>query len=252
MTTAGNLSQAPNVTFEITNPSRTLGPGGISMVPVWVTIPEDIPARERFELVFDWASTGDETISDQANITIEARPDHRWDIQVQEGYQLDVLPRQEMDLTIDITNIGNSDDLLTITPEFTITRSGNDNSVWSAESVNSSRLNVDESETLSLTFDIPANTWAGTSVNLALETSSSDFVIDYAVNISLNVIQVSEWGIDLSNTSLEVPPNGGELELTIEQRGNFPDTPYFTKAGQGWNVSLPNSGDEIELVTLTQ
>lgn len=245
LTTAGNLSQAPNVTFEITNPSRTLGPGGISMVPVWVTIPEDIPARERFGLIFDWASTGDETISDQANITIEARPDHRWDIQVQEGYQLDVLPRQEMDLTIDITNIGNSDDLLTITPEFTITRSGNDNSVWSAESINSSRLNVGESETLSLTFDIPANTWAGTSVNLTLETSSSDFVIDYAVNISLNIIQVSEWRIDLSNTSLEVPPNGGELELTIEQRGNFPDTPYFTKAGQGWNVSLPNSGDVI-------
>ena len=37
---AGNLSQAPNVTFEITNTVRTLGPGGISMVPVWITLPE--------------------------------------------------------------------------------------------------------------------------------------------------------------------------------------------------------------------
>ena len=46
--TAGNLSEAPNVTFEITNPSRTIGPGGISMVPVWVTIPDDVPARETF------------------------------------------------------------------------------------------------------------------------------------------------------------------------------------------------------------
>ena len=47
--TAGNLSEAPNVTFEITNPSRTIGPGGISMVPVWVTIPDDVPARETYQ-----------------------------------------------------------------------------------------------------------------------------------------------------------------------------------------------------------
>ena len=105
---------------------------------------------------------------------------------------------------------------------------------------------------LSLTFDIPANTWAGTSVNLALETSSSDFVIDYAVNISLNVIQVSEWGIDLSNTSLEVPPNGGELELTIEQRGNFPDTPYFTKLVKVGMLAYRTAETRLNLVTLTQ
>ena len=245
-TTAGNLSQAPNATFEITNPSRTLGPGGISMVPVWVTIPEDVPARERFQLIFEWSSTGDTIVVDQANITIEARPDHRWNIEVQEGYQFDVIPGEELNLTINTTNIGNTNDLLTITPEFTVTKTASDMSVWLAEPFSSSRLNVGESETIGFSYKVPENSWAGTSANLTLQTSSDDFVIDYSVNIVFDVLTVSKWRIDLSNTSLEVPPSGGDLQLTIEQQGNFPDAPYFAKAGQGWNVSLPNSGDVIE------
>jgi len=245
-TTAGNLSQPPNVTFEITNPSRTLGPGGISMVPVWVTIPEDVPARERFEIIFDWSSTGDPTVSDQANITIETRPDHRWDIQIQEGYEFYVIPGQEINLSIDITNIGNSDDLLTLTPNFSVVTAGSDSSTWTAETINSSRLNVNENEILAYSIEIPHNTWADTVANMTFSTSSGDFQIGYLVSIDINVLPISKWRIDLSNTSLEVPPGGGELELTIEQGGNFPDSPYFAKAGQGWNVTLPNNGGLIE------
>ena len=72
--TAGNLSEALNVTFEITNPSRTIGLEG----SVWFLFGQQyqmMPARETFQLIFDWSSTGDATISDQASITIEARPD---------------------------------------------------------------------------------------------------------------------------------------------------------------------------------
>lgn len=242
---AGNLSEAPNVTFEITNPSRTIGPGGISMVPVWVTIPDDVTARETFQLIFDWSSTGDATISDQANITIEARPDHRWDISIEEGYDIDVVPGQEVNLTINITNIGNSDDLLTITPQFDVSHSGNDASIWSASEINSTRLDVNQMETLSLNFDVPTNTWATTMANLSLKTSSADFEIDYDISVRFNVLPVSKWSVDLSNTALEVEPDGSEIQLTIEQKGNFPDAPYFAKAGQGWEVVLPSNGDII-------
>ena len=50
----------------------------------------------------------------------------------------------------------------------------------------------------------------------------------------------------LSNTSLEISPEGGEIELTVEQIGNAPSAPYFLKAGDGWNVSLPTSGPIID------
>ena len=245
-TLAGNLSQAPNATFEITNPTRTLGPGGISMVPVWVTLPDDIPARETFQLVFDWDSIGNSNVGVQTNITVEVRPDHRWDIIVQEGLSHQVTPGQVLDLTIDLTNTGNSDDLLTLSPQFDITRQGNDNSSWSAEQINSSRLEIMENETVMFELNIPTNTWAGTIANLTLATSSEGYVIEYDVMIQIEVLQVAGWKIDLSDTSLEISPEGGEIQLTVEQIGNAPAEPYFVKAGDGWNVSLPTSGPTVE------
>ena len=244
-TLAGNLSQAPNATFEITNPTRTLGPGGISMVPVWVTIPDDIPARETFQLVFDWQSIGDSNVGSNTNITVEVRPDHRWDITVQEGLSHQVTPGQILNLTIDLTNTGNSNDLLSLSPQFEIAREGNDSSTWHAEEINSSRLNVMDNETVTLEVNIPTNAWAGTMANLTLDTSSEGFDIDYDVSIQIEVLQVAGWKINLSNTSLEISPDGGEIQLTVEQIGNAPAKPYFLKAGDGWNVSLPTSGPSV-------
>ena len=242
---AGNLSEIPNVTFEINNPVRTLGAGGISMVPVWVTLPEDVPAREQFEVIFDWTSVGDNTVTDSANITIEARPDHRWNIEIGEGESLQVIPGQNLNLTINLTNTGNTDDLLTLTPQFNLAYSGSDESTWIAEGINSSRLDVGESESLQLNLIVPEDTWAETEATLTLIASSSGFDINYNASIVLEVANVAGWRIDLSNTSLEISPEGGELELIIEQKGNSPSIPYFAKAGQGWNVTLPTSGPEI-------
>ena len=244
-TSAGNLSQAPNVTFEINNPSRTLGPGGFIMVPVWVTLPPDVPARESFQLLFDWTSTGDTSISDQADITIEARPDHRWDIQIEQGSLMQVAPGQEVNLTINLTNVGNTDDLLTLTPTFNVSHEGGDASTWQGMVVNSSRLDVSQSETVHLNLLVPDDSWAATEAELTLVASSSGYNIGYNVSIILEVENVAGWRIDLSNTSLEVPPSGGQLELIIEQKGNSPAAPYFGKAGQGWNTTLPNNGDVI-------
>ena len=186
-TLQGNLTEAPNATFEITNPTRTLGPGAMSMVPVWVTIPEDVPARERFQIVFDWESMGDSNVGAQTNITVEVRPDHRWDITVQDGLIYQVVPGQELNLTINLTNVGNSDDVLSLSPSFGLNKVGNDSSNWSAEQVISSRLNIFENEVVHLEIEIPDNTWSGTTANLTLETSSEGFDIDYDVSIQIEI-----------------------------------------------------------------
>ena len=65
-----------------------------------------------------------------------------------------VTPGQELNLTLNLTNIGNTDDLLTLTPIFEINYQGNDVSNWSAPILNSSRLDVFESETLHLVVNI--------------------------------------------------------------------------------------------------
>ena len=48
-TTAGHL-RGTKCYVEISKLTN-FRPGGISMVPVWVTLPEDVPARESFELI---------------------------------------------------------------------------------------------------------------------------------------------------------------------------------------------------------
>lgn len=250
--TAGNLSEAPNVIFEDVdgNPlstfPRTLGPGSFATIPIYATLPSDVPARENFELVFEWTSIGASSVSDKANITIEARPDHRWDISIAQGDSVNVAPGEVLQLTINLTNTGNTDDLLSLSPSFAVIHSGNDSSVWDAITINSSRLEVLGDETVTLNITIPENSWAGTVANLTLAASSSGFDIGLEVNIDLIVKNVAGWRFDLSNTSLEVPPEGGELEIVVEQKGNNPSEPYFTKAGQGWNVTHPDSGPEID------
>ena len=163
---------------------------------------------------------------------------------------IQVDPGQELDLTLNLTNIGNTDDLLTLLPQFEITRAGQDQSVWVADLINTSRLDVLESESLIYTIIIPDNCWNGTVAALSLQGYSNGFEIGYQVNISLIVNRVSGWRLDLSNTSLEVSPAGGELSILVEQLGNSPSKPYFTKAGQGWNVSIPTEGVEISPVNL--
>ena len=43
------------------------------MVPVWVTIPEDVPARERFQIVFDWESMGELQMLEANQLLVEVK-----------------------------------------------------------------------------------------------------------------------------------------------------------------------------------
>ena len=103
-----------------------------------------------------------------------------------------------------------------------------------------------ETESLNVNVTIPENTWAGTIANLTLIASSSGFDIGNDTSIELEVENVAGWRLDLTDTSLEVAPGGGELQILVEQKGNAPAMPYFAKAGQGWNVTLPNNGPMVD------
>ena len=252
-TTSGNLSTPPEAVFEINNPTRTIGAGGLSNVPVWVTLPEDVPAKERFELVFKWTSLGDSSVYDYANITIQARPDHRWSVEFLDGDSITSEPGKTIDLDINVTNIGNSDDLLSLIPTLSIEYEGNDNSIWSVTQINSSRLDVFENQIVTIQVEVPDDAWAGTKTNLELDLYSNDFKINQTQSIIIEISEIAGWRLDLSGTSLEVSPEGGTLEVIVEQKGNYPSQPYFSKADAGWNISLPdnapivNPGESISI-----
>ena len=65
-------------------------------------------------------------------------------------------------------------------------------------------------------------------------------------NLTFEVQTISGWKFNLSNTNLIIDPNGQNLTLQFEHLGNLATVPYFAKAGQGWNTSVPNSGEIVE------
>ena len=94
---AGNLSSAPNVAFDIPEPTKTLSAGAYTFMPIWVTLASEIPARENFPLQFTWTSVNDEDAEGYvANLTVQARPDHRWELDIAEGYAFEVIPGETL------------------------------------------------------------------------------------------------------------------------------------------------------------
>ena len=251
-TTAGNLSQAPVVEFTIPAATRTLDAGEVTLMPIWVSLAEDIPAREQFELVLTWTSLSDSTVDSEARITVQARPDHRWNMSVDQGLSHSVTPGQTLLLNLSLSNEGNALDSLLISPLISIDAEGGDVSQWALAGASTSILTVSGQETIALEIIIPENTWAGTRVNITLLASAEDVIIVNPLIIELDVAQVSGWWVNLSGSNLEVPPQGGNVTLTIEQLGNTPSAPWFSKAGDGWNISVPDNAASVDPAESTQ
>ena len=251
-TTAGNLSLSPDVEFMIPAPTETLGAGEVTLMPIWVTLSEDIPAREQFELVLTWTSLSDSSVDSEARITVQARPDHRWNVSVEEGLSHSVIPGQILKLNLSLTNVGNAVDSLLINPQINIDAEGGDTSQWQLAGASTAILGVNGQETMALDIIVPDNTWAGTKINITLISSSDDIILDNPLIIVLEVAKVSGWWVNLSGSNLEVPPQGGNVTLTITQQGNTPSAPWFSKAGDGWNISLPVNAESISPGESTQ
>ncbi|MDP6869822.1 MAG: hypothetical protein QGI21_03510 [Candidatus Poseidoniaceae archaeon] len=241
----GNLSAHPDVEFTINNPLRTLGPGAIAMVPVWVNLSEDIAAREQFELIFNWTSQGDVAVSDSAIVIVEARPDHRWDYSIAGGMSQSVIPGQELSIPITITNVGNTDDELTLNPSFNVIYSGMDTSIWQSNEIVSSILDVNQNETLYFNMTVPDDCWADTIIEVNMTMSSANYTLEQTLDLELTVDRVSGWRFDLTNVSLEVPPEGGIVSVKVEQLGNAPSEPHYLKSSQGWQITYPTNNSII-------
>ncbi|MED5496951.1 MAG: hypothetical protein VX872_05225, partial [Candidatus Thermoplasmatota archaeon] len=97
---------------------------------------------------------------------------------------------------------------------------------------------VNASETLSVVQAIPY-AWMDANARLTYTVVSSGYVLE-VVEVDLSVLEYSEWELNLANSNLEVAPGGDLIQVELEQKGNAPSTPYLTKYGQGWNITLPD------------
>ena len=235
-------SMAPPVEFEfVSQEQRMLGPLAYTIATVEVTLGEEVPAQTPFNLYFQWTSLGDVNVYDSVTLQVEAEPDHRWDINISSTTDTTVSPNEQITVDFTAQNIGNANDTLRVVPSFTQSYAGNDDALWVADEFNGEELPVYGSETYSLSFTVPESAWAGTESTMNFAVYSDDILVD-TIPLQYTVRHVSGWSFNLANTSLTIDPAGQNLTLTVEQRGNAPEAPYYDKAGAGWNISYPENG----------
>ena len=197
------------------------------------TLREDLNFSDR------WEDDADELLGVESE---RKREKYFRQYSVEQGNTISVTPGEELSLNLTMTNVGNTIDSLNLTPEFNITHVNGDSSSWSATGISASQLAINASQTVELSLIIPDDCWAGTIAEFSLDMTSDGFDMQESVDITLSVAPVSGWRFDLSNASLEVPPEGGSIELVVEQLGNGPQAPWFSKQERGgvWNyLSIP-------------
>lgn len=238
------MTEPPDVTFTIYNPQRTLGALATTIATVDVVLSEEVPALVPFELQFTWTSQGEGSVAAIASMNVQAEPDYQWLIEGLPTSSTQIVPEQEVNVTFNITNLGNTPDTLTIAPRFNILHAGNDTTNWASGNVISEQLAVNQTTIMSVQFVVPSEAWYTTEATLVLDLYSGSTLVSNA-SVGFNVGQASGWRFNLSDTSLTIAPGGENLTLKVDQLGNHPEAPWFTKAGQGWPIELPDNGQVV-------
>jgi hypothetical protein len=233
-----------DVQFTYYNQIRTLGPLATTIMPLDIELSSTLPAAQPFYLEFEWASIVNKSVTATTTLLIEAEQRHEWQITVINGPQQDVQPNSDHVLEFNISNIGNYVDDVELIPMLSLATASNDTAIWNAhDPITSSMLEVNASETLSVVQAIPY-AWMDANARLTYTVVSSGYVLD-VFEVNLSVMEYSEWELNLANSNLEVAPGGDLIQVELEQKGNTPSTPYLTKYGQGWNITL-SDGELME------
>ena len=228
-----------DVQFTFFNPQRTLAALATTIMPVEITLDSSIPAAEPFEIEFTWSSIVNESVSASTRLLIEAEQRHLWEITPLDGQIMQVIPNQEFQYGIQVQNIGNFVDVVQLVPHISITTTANDTSVWNLhDPVDSLELDVNSSQVLPIVQMIPF-AWEGSTAKITYKIVSSGYELG-EFNVTFEVQKTAKWHVNLANSNLEILPGGDTIQVEVEQLGNSPSTPYFTKSGQGWNTSLPD------------
>ena len=234
-----------DVAFTYYDPVKTLGALATGIGTVDITLSEDVPALVPFDLTFRWTSEGSEgEIFAEVTVAVQAAPSHEWDVHSHQGSQFYAQPGETVNVTLNVSNLGNAVDTLVLVPSITVAQFGEDQSTWTASSVSTGSVAINNTTTLNFLVEVPAYSWAGSNATLRLDHSTSGYVIGQTT-FSIEVLPVSGWRLNLTNADLEINPQGENMTLQLTHTGNAYETAYFAKAGAGWNMTLPDYVESI-------
>jgi uncharacterized membrane protein len=244
-----NFSEDPGVIFTIQSPTYSISAAGLRQIPVELTLPHDTPARQGMLVEFSLRSRGDDSVYDAVVMKIEARQDHRWnvtlldnDVEVETGGHVFTTPGTSTTLTLLVKNSGNFDDTLDATSSLTLTHAGNDtNAEWVIGNGNSGTLDVNQSGQIELSLIVPELAWNGTISHVQIALYSDGMLLQ-TFTVNVEVISQPLWIVRTTGSDLDVSPEGSNITLELQQRGNIPSRAYLsvTIDAVGWNLSSPS------------
>ena len=233
------------VEFTFYDPIKTLGPLSTGIGTVDIVLSEDVPAQVPFEITFSWTSEGGNgEVFDAVTVTVQAAPSHEWGVTSLNGTNHQTIPGEVLNLSLEVTNLGNAVDGITLVPHIEVQAVGNDIAQWESASVASTSLAVNASQVIWFLLDVPPNAWAGSQAEVTLLHMTSGYVVGETTLI-IDVLPVSSWRLNLTGADLEIEPTGENLTIQLVHTGNAYETAYFAKAGAGWNITLPDAIEGI-------
>ena len=178
---------------------------------------------------------GDIGVNSTADILIEARQDHRWEmelihdgIQILDGGTINANPDEQLNFVFDVKNVGNLVDQIDITAQISLQVAGNDDGLgWGAWGDSSDSISVNSSQNLSIGVNTSTTAWKDTVATVSFNGLSDDTTIaPFVIHIQTN--HVPGWWILAGGADLDIDRNGANVTLIIEQRGNSPASPFLS------------------------
>ena len=238
-------SMEAEVDFTFYDPIKTLGPLATAIGTVDVLLSEDVPALTPFVVEFTWTSQGSSNeVLDRVRVQLQAAPSHEWSVSPREGESYEGAPGETVNITLNATNLGNAADQLALVPVLSVQPFGEDGAVWSATTVETGVMDINQTTSVHFSITVPDRAWAGTTVSLRLDHVTSGYVIGQT-DLTVTVKAVSGWRLNLTAADLEIHPDGEQLTLQLVHTGNAHETAYFAKAGAGWNITLPEQINDV-------
>ena len=245
-----NITQDPGVIVSFTNDVVTLGAGSLTNIPVMVSLPETTPAGHPVAISIIMTSQGDYSVSDFETVLLQARQDHRWDIDafvggitLSGGATYPVNPGSVFSVDFISTNEGNLIDNLNLQTSYNLSLIGDDDSsTWAVYGDSGQEIGVNESVLLLVNVSIPTDAWNGSVIEVSVDALAQGQNMS-SFTFRLEVTRVPGWAVYADQANLEVDPFGSQVELTVVQMGNADSRPYPTiwvSGEAGWIVEEPS------------
>ena len=243
-----NLTEDPGVQVTFSSEEITLSAGSLRTLPVEVVLPDTTPARTPVNIEITMTSEGDSSISSTITLTLEARQDHRWEIDLSaqetpvEDRTFAVNPGDSFIVEISATNTGNLHDDIEIAATGIITPEGTDIATdWVIVGDADTSVAVNASTYLELIIEVPEGAWNGTTYEVSGTATAFDVEVA-SFSFIIEVAHVPGWTAVAADADLEIDPAGSTVSLSIIQQGNAPSKPYasvYVTGETGWVVEAP-------------